>query len=197
MGLHQHSFKILPMFCLHTRSSIFSPPAMWGFSTVYSVIVPACSAHTAAPKKGGGRARRSHLGLIVHVPAQNESISSFVSKMNFVDIAGYGDARRKTDESQVLFRESKLTRMSQGSLRGTSKVLLVSCLNPSFFQDGVYMLSLASQSCRRSHRTPLWFHDENCKFNKYINNCLFASIDWSLSSNWLRSKKRTPILFLS
>ncbi|KAI5389481.1 hypothetical protein KIW84_074952 [Lathyrus oleraceus] len=56
--------------------------------------------------------------------------------MNFVDIAGYGDARRKTDESQVLFRESKLTRMSQGSLRGTSKVLLVSCLNPSFFQDG-------------------------------------------------------------
>ena len=105
------------------------------------------------------RARRSHLGLIVHVPAQNEGISSFVSKTNFMDVAGYGDARRKNDESRVLFRESKLTRMLQDSLRGTSKVLSVSCLNPSFFQNGVYMFSLVSSNV-------LWFHDENYKFNK-------------------------------
>lgn len=33
-----------------------------------------------------------------------------------------------TNESRVPFRESKLTRILQDSLRGTSKVLLVSCL---------------------------------------------------------------------
>ncbi|KAI5444328.1 hypothetical protein KIW84_012817 [Lathyrus oleraceus] len=147
-----------------------------------NLYITACSAHTAAPKKGFERARRSHLGLIVHVFAQNESINSLVSKMNFVDMAGYEDARRKNgdasgvaennkvnksiyallnvchalsaNESRVPFRESKLTRMLQDSLRGTSKVLLVSCLNPSFCQDTVYMLSLASRSCQRSHRTP-------------------------------------------
>ncbi|XP_058779170.1 kinesin-like protein KIN-10C isoform X2 [Vicia villosa] len=155
-----------------------------------NLYITACSAHTAAPKKGFEAApkkglepaRRSHLGLIVHVFEHNESANGLVSKMNFVDMAGYEDPRRKSgdasgvaennkinksiyallnvchalsaNESRVPFRESKLTRMLQDSLRGTSKVLLVSCLNPSFCQDTVYMLSLASRSCQRSHRTP-------------------------------------------
>ncbi|KAL5080933.1 hypothetical protein RYX36_009354 [Vicia faba] len=155
-----------------------------------NLYITACSAHTAAtkkgfepaPKKGFEPARRSHLGLIVHVFEHNKSVNGLVSKMNFVDMAGYEDARKKSgdasgvaennkinksiyallnvcyalsaNESRVPFRESKLTRMLQDSLRGTSKVLLVSCLNPSFCQDTVYMLTLASRSCQRSHRTP-------------------------------------------
>ncbi|KAK2367074.1 kinesin protein KIN-10C [Trifolium repens] len=143
-----------------------------------NLYITACSSHKAAPQKGFERVRRSHMGLIVHVFSQNETIGGLVSKMNFVDMAGYEDARRKssdasglvenkqinksiytllnvchalsTNESRVPFRESKLTRMLQDSLRGNSKILLVSCLNPSFCQDTVYMVSLASRS-----RTPL------------------------------------------
>ncbi|CAJ2666747.1 unnamed protein product [Trifolium pratense] len=143
-----------------------------------NLYITACSSHKAAPQKGFERVRRSHMGLIVHVFSQNETVDGLVSKMSFVDMAGYEDARRKssdafghvenkqinksihtllnvchalsTNESRVPFRESKLTRMLQDSLRGNSKILLVSCLNPSFCQDTVYMVSLASRS-----RTPL------------------------------------------
>ncbi|WJX66560.1 hypothetical protein P8452_51110 [Trifolium repens] len=143
-----------------------------------NLYITACSSHKAAPQKGFERVRRSHMGLIVHVFSQKETVGGLVSKMNFVDMAGYEDARRKssdasglvenkqinksihtllnvchalsTNESRVPFRESKLTRMLQDSLRGNSKILLVSCLNPSFCQDTVYMVSLASRS-----RTPL------------------------------------------
>lgn len=49
----------------------------------------ACSAQKAVPKKGFERARRSHMGLIVHVFSQNGSVENgLVSKMTFVDLAG-------------------------------------------------------------------------------------------------------------
>ncbi|XP_045815907.1 kinesin-like protein KIN-10C isoform X3 [Trifolium pratense] len=142
-----------------------------------NISITACSSHKAAPQKGFERVRRSHMGLIVHVFSQNETVDGVVSKMSFVDMAGYEDARRKssdafghvenkqinksihtllnvchalsTNENRVPFRESKLTGMLQDSLRGNSKILLVSCLNPSFCQDTVYMVSLASRS--RTH----------------------------------------------
>ncbi|CAK8532605.1 unnamed protein product [Lathyrus sativus] len=181
-----------------------------------NLYITACSAHTAAPKKGFERARRSHLGLIVHVFAQNESVNSLVSKMNFVDMAGYEDARRKigdasvvaennkinksiyallnvchalsTNESRVPFRESKLTRMLQDSLRGTSKVVLVSCLNPSFCQDTVYMLSLASRSCQRSHRTPFGSMKTASSTRQTVN---FDSTKKIASSVTLNSSKKS------
>jgi len=46
----------------------------------------ACITLKGAPKKG---VHGSHMGLIVHVFSQNESVGSIVSKMNFVDLAGY------------------------------------------------------------------------------------------------------------
>ncbi|KAF7813151.1 kinesin-like protein KIN-10C isoform X2 [Senna tora] len=117
----------------------------------------ACAARKSATKKGNDRARRSHVGLIVHVLSDAESRETgYVGKMNFVDLAGYEDARKKssdssylvetnkinksiyalsnvchalsTNESRVPYRESKLTRMLQDSLRGTSKILMVVCL---------------------------------------------------------------------
>ncbi|XP_057446162.1 kinesin-like protein KIN-10C [Lotus japonicus] len=150
------------------------------FQNLYCTV---CSALKAAPKKGYEYARRSHMGLIVYVFSQNESIEGLVSKMNFVDMAGYEDARKKssdisglaetnninksiyavmnvchalsTNESRVPYRESKLTRMLQDCLRGTGKILLVSCLSPSFCQDSIYMISLASRSCQWIQQTPL------------------------------------------
>ncbi|KAL2334729.1 hypothetical protein Fmac_015942 [Flemingia macrophylla] len=152
------------------------------FQNLYSA---ACFSQKGAPKKGGyERVRRIHMGLILHIFSQKESSESLVSKMNFVDLAGYEDARKKssdgscltennnkinksiyallnvchalsTNESHVPYRESKLTRMLQDSLRGTSKILLVSCLNPSFCQDTIYMVSLASRACHWIHRASL------------------------------------------
>ncbi|XP_040867160.1 kinesin-like protein KIN-10C isoform X2 [Glycine max] len=53
-----------------------------------------------APKKGGcEHVRRSHMGLIVHIFSQNGSL---VSKVNFVDLAGYEDARKKSSDGSYL-----------------------------------------------------------------------------------------------
>ncbi|KAI9161133.1 hypothetical protein LWI28_014691 [Acer negundo] len=121
---------------------------------------------------------RSHKGLIVHISSTSETVPS--SKMNFVDLAGYEDARRKSseglnlieitkvnksiyalhkvvtalnaNENHVPYRESKLTRMLQDSLGGKSRILMLTCLNPSFCQDSMYMMSLASQSCQAVNR---------------------------------------------
>ncbi|KAK3220685.1 hypothetical protein Dsin_014655 [Dipteronia sinensis] len=122
---------------------------------------------------------RSHKGLIVHISSTSETVPS--SKMNFVDLAGYEDTRRKSseginliestkvnksiyalhkvvnalnaNENHVPYRESKVTRMLQDSLGGKNRILMLTCLNPSFWQDSMYMMSLASQSCQAVNRT--------------------------------------------
>lgn len=68
-------------FCLQV-----SVKSIAQFQNLYST---ACSAQNAAPRKGYERARRSHMGLIVHVFSHSESVGCPVSKMNFVDMAGY------------------------------------------------------------------------------------------------------------
>ncbi|KAL5746355.1 hypothetical protein ACOSP7_027501 [Xanthoceras sorbifolium] len=122
---------------------------------------------------------RSHKGLIVHLSSPSETVP--MCKMNFVDLAGYEDARRKSseglnliestkvnksiyallnvvyalnaNENHVPYRESKLTRLLQDSLGGKSRILMLTCLNPSFCQDSAYMMSLASRSCQGVYRT--------------------------------------------
>ncbi|KAL5173706.1 Kinesin-like protein KIN-10C [Glycine soja] len=174
------------------------------FQNLYS---SACFALKGAPKKGGcEHVHRSHMGLIVHVFSQNGSL---VSKVNFVDLAGYEDARKKssdgsylaeinkinksiyallnvchalsTNESRVAYRESKITRMLQDSLRGTSKILLVSCLNPSFCQDTIYMVSLASRSCHWIHRAFLDSTKRNASSAKQMVNSHKNQIPKSVS----------------
>ncbi|XP_031281089.1 kinesin-like protein KIN-10C isoform X1 [Pistacia vera] len=125
--------------------------------------------------------RRSHRGLIIHVSSPSDAIP--MGKMNFVDLAGYEDTRRKsseglnlvektkvnrsiyalhnvvyalnTSECHVPYRESKLTRMLQDSLGGKSRVLMLTCLNPTFCQDSMYMVSLASRSRQGINQTVL------------------------------------------
>ncbi|KAF1898908.1 hypothetical protein Lal_00019029 [Lupinus albus] len=184
----------------------------------------ACSARKATPKKGCEHACRSHMGLTVHVFSQNETLETgLVSKMNFVDLAGYEDARKKsidvschaeinkinksiyallnvchslsTNDNWVPYRESKLTRILQDTLRGTSKTLMVACLNPSFCQDTIYMVSLASRSCQWKHKTPLESTKKNessinkattsqkSKINKSMSTCLESTEKNESSTN--------------
>ncbi|XWS61186.1 hypothetical protein CRYUN_Cryun07bG0103900 [Craigia yunnanensis] len=123
---------------------------------------------------------RSHKGLIFHVFRGNKSDAFPLGKMNFVDLAGYEDGRRKStdgvnllennkinksiyalqnvvyalnaNESHVPYRESKLTRILHDSLGGTNKILMVTCLNSSFCQDSLYMANLASLSCKGTNK---------------------------------------------
>ncbi|XP_034924326.1 kinesin-like protein KIN-10C isoform X2 [Populus alba] len=122
--------------------------------------------------------KRSHKGLIVYVSSHGgEKLDVSVSKLNFVDLAGYQDARRKSidgqnlvestrninksihaihnvvyslkaNETHVPYRESKITTMLQDSLGGAGRILMVTCLNPSFCQESIYMVKLASRSCQ-------------------------------------------------
>ncbi|XP_028773227.1 LOW QUALITY PROTEIN: kinesin-like protein KIN-10C [Neltuma alba] len=136
----------------------------------------ACATRKAAMKKGMTMLV-GPMGLMVYVFSDAKGAETgFVGKMNFVDLAGYEDGRKKscdsscltetnkinksiyallnvchalsTNESRVPYRESKLTRMLQDSMRGTSRILMVVCMNPSFCQDTIYMLSLVSRSCQ-------------------------------------------------
>ncbi|GMY39579.1 kinesin-like protein KIN-10C isoform X2 [Fagus crenata] len=113
---------------------------------------------------------------VVHLVSLSKNADvRLVSKMNFVDLAGYEDARRKSvdglnlvectkinksiyaihnvvyslnaNESHIPYRESKLTHMLKDSLGGMSRILMITCLNPSFCQDSVNMISLASRTC--------------------------------------------------
>ncbi|KAF8413180.1 hypothetical protein HHK36_001156 [Tetracentron sinense] len=134
-----------------------------------------CTSRKPAQKLTNDVSHRSHKGLIVHVSHNNkDSDTHLVGKMNFVDLAGYEDARRKsndgphlvettrinkslyalqnviyalnTNEIRVPYRESKLTRMLQDSLVGTNQTLMITCLNPYFCQDTIHTVSLASRS---------------------------------------------------
>ncbi|KAF5731187.1 ATP binding microtubule motor family protein putative isoform 1 [Tripterygium wilfordii] len=127
-------------------------------------------------KIGAEFPHRRHKGLTVHVsPNGAKSDTDCVGKMNFVDMAGYEDRRKSTDgfnlvennkinkalyalqsvvyslnhnESHVPYRDSKLTHLLRDSLGGSGRLLMINCLNPSFCQDSIYMLSLASRACQ-------------------------------------------------
>ncbi|GMH28120.1 hypothetical protein Nepgr_029963 [Nepenthes gracilis] len=136
----------------------------------------------ALQKTANEQPRCSNKGLIIHVLlSRNESSgSSHWGKMNFVDLAGYENSRRKSihdssvieinrtnkslyaiqnviyalkvGESHVPYRECKLTRMLQDCLGGTNRILMVTCMNPSFCEDTIKTLSLASRSCQAINR---------------------------------------------
>ncbi|KAL4191509.1 hypothetical protein AMTRI_Chr07g80830 [Amborella trichopoda] len=120
---------------------------------------------------------KRHRGLIIWVStSDNFSNASLLGKMNLVDLAGNEDHRRvstdnscvnesvrinkslfallnavlalNANESRVPYRESKLTRILQDSLGGTSQALMIAHLDPLSYQESAYTVNMVTRLCR-------------------------------------------------
>ncbi|XP_059629242.1 kinesin-like protein KIN-10C [Cornus florida] len=161
-----------------------------------------CSSQKLVQKKALEMPKRSHRGLIISISSYDEnSNTKCVGKMNFVDLAGYEDPRRKSsdnlnlvestrinkslyallnvvyalnaNESRVPYRECKVTRMLQDSFGGKNHVVMLACLNPSFCQDTIYTTSLASRSCQAINRV---FTGSTKKFKTAFKPMVLSSL---------------------
>ncbi|KNA17503.1 hypothetical protein SOVF_079200 [Spinacia oleracea] len=152
---------------------------------------------------------RSHGVLVITVSKTSDQglETSITGKLNLIDLAGNEDNRRSGNEGTMLqesakinqslfalsnviyalnnnkprvpYRETKLTRILQDSLGGTSRALMVACLNPGNYQEAVHTVSLAARSRHVSNIV--------CLAHKQDTPKLKIDMEAKLQS-WLESK---------
>ncbi|XP_057436970.1 kinesin-like protein KIN-10B [Lotus japonicus] len=135
---------------------------------------------------------RSHGVLVISVSTPSDRTGGVVcGKLNLIDLAGNEDNRRTCNEGirlqesakinqslfalsnviyalnnnkpRVPYRESKLTRILQDSLGGTSRALMVACLNTGEYQESVHTVSLAARSRHITNVVPSAHKEETPK----------------------------------
>ncbi|CAH9074432.1 unnamed protein product [Cuscuta europaea] len=147
--------------------------SMAGFNDIFLAAIQRRKvAHTSV----NDLSSRSHAVLVISVytPCHEKSGNVIAGKINLIDLAGNEDNRRTCNEGvrlhesakinmslfalsnviyalnnnqmRVPFRDSKLTRVLQDSLGGTSPVLVVTCLNPGEYEESLHTVSLAARS---------------------------------------------------
>ncbi|KAH6826426.1 hypothetical protein C2S53_013520 [Perilla frutescens var. hirtella] len=155
---------------------------------------------------------RSHCVLVITVstPSHELANNNVIGKLNLIDLAGNEDNRRVCNEGirlqestkinqslfalsnvihalnnkqpRVPYRDSKLTRILQDSLGGTSRALMVACLNPGEYQESVHTVSLAARSRHLSNFV--------YPTHKNVNSNMKVDMETKLLA-WLESKGKT------